>query len=256
MRRRILKTITLFAAALVMTALLSACAQQTDSMSGDTTDPITIVYEGASTNVMPYDNGRGEIVDSRVHYFVLENTSDKELKSADVVAIGLDENGEELETSDGKSPSKYTVTPINPGERTYAVAFDTDWSEPPASYKLEITKTRWGAGKEANLFTVVDVAAEPESFARNVTIRNDGEEELTWVNAPDESAQSRQTQLVAIVKDDEGNVSSIDAASLMDGDDAYMQENFTLAPGEEKTISAIVEGQDQDPEFCICWIQP
>ena len=60
----------------------------------------------------------------------------------------------------------------------------------------------------------------------------------------------------AIVKDDEGNVISIDAASLMDGDDAYMQENFTLAPGEEKTISAIVEGQDQDPEFCICWIQP
>lgn len=256
MSKTIRKMITLFAAVMVMTAMLSACATQTGSMSGDTTDPITIVYEGNSTNAMPYDNGHGEIVDSRVHYFVLENTSDKELKSADVVAIGLDENGEELGTSDGRSPSKYAVAPLNPGERTYAVAFDTDWSEPPASYKLEITKTRWGAGKEANLFTVVDVAAESEDFVRKVTIRNDGEEDITWVNTPDESAQSRKTQLVAIVKDDEGNVISIDAASLMDGDDAYMQENFTLAPGEEKTASAITDSQDQDPEFCICWIHP
>lgn len=256
MSKTIRKMITLFAAVLVMTAMFAACAQQTEQAPEDTSDDLSVVYEGYSTAEETFTLESGESVDSRNCYFVIENTTDKELQSAKYRIIGLDENGEELKERGLEGGFSYSILPyLKPGERAFNEVTDAEWEETPASYKIEIFETVWGSSKGVPL-SVVDATAGDGAYVRNVTIRNDGEEDYLWMVTSEDGAvvESRQAYLLVIYKDDDGNVTSIDRAVLLDGDD-FLQENFTIASGEEKTLEVSVNDPDRDPEFCICWIQ-
>ena len=255
MSKTIRKMITLFAAVLVMTAMLTACSQQTEEASEDTADSLSVVYEGYSTAEETLMLESGELVDTRSCYFVIENTTDKELQSAKYRIIGLDENGEELQRSDGEnSKSMFIFLPyLKPGERALGEITDADWEETPASYKVEIFETVWGSSKGVPI-TVVDATAGDGAYVRNVTIRNDGEEDYSWIFSFEDGVveETRQAELMLIYKEDDGNVTCIDRATFLDGDD-FLQENFTIAPGEEKTLEVSVNDPDREPEFCICW---
>lgn len=255
MSKTIRKMITLFAAVLVMTAMLTACSQQTEEASEDTANELSVVYEGYSSAEETMTLESGEIVDTRSCFFVIENTTDTELRSAKYHIIGLDENGEELQRSDGMdSRSVFSFLPyLKPGERALGEITDADWEETPASYKVEIFETVWGSSKGVPI-TVVDATAGDGAYVRNVTIRNDGEEDYSWIFSFEDGVveETRQAELMVIYKEDDGNVTCIDRATFLDGGD-FLQENFTIAPGEEKTLEVSVNDPDREPEFCICW---
>lgn len=234
-------------AALLAGLLLVSCGQTDD------TEGLEIKYECYADEATTIDYGSGPM-ESRVCYFILENTTDKELRYAEVKTFGLDGNGERLQRADGevnKTPT-YMVPSLMPGESAIIQAFDAEWVEIPASFEVRVTGKSWGSCEGVPL-SVIDTS-QTGPYAWQMTLRNDGDEEMLWVN--DFSNQDleigRQPVVVAVIRDDDGNVESIDRGTLLDGNQ-IMTENITIAPGEEKTVEVCFSGKHQDPEFIICW---
>ena len=242
-----LKTTAAAAMMLIMMVALPSCGMI--SGAEEASEYLKLVYEGSEAGSFSLETSDGT-VETKSHGFIFENTSDKDLSSASVAVHGLDGNGEKLRNSFGST--KLDIPSLKPGERAFIDSMDAEWAETPASYKAEPVSIVWGDCKGVPL-TILDVTGNGFGFSWEVTLRNDGDEDLLWINdyGSAEDKTGRQPVLVAVGKDGEGNT-TLEQGVLLDGDD-IMRDNFTIAPGEEKTVEVCYSESYQDPEIIVCW---
>lgn len=243
---------------LIMSAMLFAgmmlvsCEQIGDITSGSS-EKLVVAYEGYAAETTELDLGNGP-VETREHYFIMQNATDKTIHSAEVNVFGLDGNGKRLKRSEGETNGlpTYLISYLMPGEYTIVESFDAEWVEIPASFEFVLTKLLTGSDEVPSLSVTDAVQLTP--YAWDLTLRNDGAEEILWVNdfSGEDFEVKRLPMVAAVVTDDAGNVESVDIAVLLDGDQ-IMTDNFTIAPGEEKTVVVCFSAEYQDPEFIICW---
>ena len=245
-----LKMVTAIVMMLIIMAPLSACGKT--SGAEEASEYLKLVYECYETGNFALVENDGTEVETRSRCFIFENTSDQDIRSAKVSIHGLDENGEKLVCS--YNLNNIGLPDLKQGERAIISCMDAEWKETPASFMAEPTGIVWGESKGAPL-TILDATCIGQGFTWEVTLRNDGDEDFLWVNDLEdvEGSPGRRPVLIAVTKDEEGNT-DLERGVLLNGDD-FMHDNFTIAPGEEKTLEVCFSEAYQDPEIIVCWIR-
>ncbi len=243
------RIIAIIAILIILMASLVSCGT-TGGDSGEEGDFLSVIYEGFSAQTGSYQKMDGSESESRVYCFVIENTSDKEIRKATAVISGLDENGEPM-----SNPQNVPVAVpyLRPGEKAFTAVFESEWKELPSGYKVEFKDVSWGKSKGQPL-SVSSVKYDEGGFVCDVTLKNEGDEEFVWYY--DESdltvENMRLPSLIAVAKDADGNVQTIDTGIPVDGSD-LLRENITFAPGEEREVSISFTDSHNEPEILICW---
>lgn len=244
--KRIIAIITIL---IILTASFASCSTA-GGEAGDDGDSLSVIYEGFSAQAGSYQKMDGSEIESRVYCFVIENTSDKEIRKATAVISGLDENGEQMS---GPQNVPTAIPYLRPGEKALALVFESEWKESPFGYHVGFKDVSWGKSKGQPL-SVSSVKFDERGFACDVTLKNEGDEEFVWYYDESDPAVEniRLPSLIAVTKDEDGNVQTIDMGMPIDGAD-LLQDNITFAPGEEREVSFSFSESHNEPEILICW---
>lgn len=234
---------------IILTVSFASCGKA-GGETEDAGDFLSVIYEGYSPMKGALLKSDGSEIESRVYCFVIENTSDQEIRTAQATVIGLDENGEQIYSADRIATS---LPYLRPGEKAIVTVLEADWKEFPSSYEIELGDISWGEGKGQPL-TITSVKYDERGIVCDVTLKNEGDEEFVWYydESDPNNANGRFPTLIAVVKDGDGNVKAIDACSPLDGDD-ILRENMTFAPGEEREVTFCYSDSYNEPEILICW---
>ena len=251
MNKHLLRKTTMIIMALLMTAALISCGQGAGGIGGST-EILSVVHEGYSATLGYVTKADGSEVESRVYALVLENVSDKAISRAEVGITGLDENGDAI--SAGGNQYVYAVPYLEPGERMITAVMDADWNETPASYQIKVGSIMYGEGEGVPLSVLESKPYGGSAVSWLVTLRNDGDEDLVWINdySGGDISAGRQPVLVAVEKDEAGTAVKVDQGALIAGGD-IMQDNFTIPAGAEKEVEVVFSGDYEDPEIMVCW---
>lgn len=240
------------AAAAVVLAMVSAFTACSGGQAAGS-DDLKVIYDCYSGNEAEFSTGNGKPVMTREHLFVVENVSDKSIVEAKIRIDALDENGDALTTTGGIS-GVYHLPYLMPGEKAVVSCMDAEWTDVPADFRTEITGGKSGKGSGAPL--TLTSASEISPYSWEITVKNDGDTDVKWVNGSYFSGGSgddaeRMPDLFAVVKD-KGDGKIVHEGAMLNGDD-YATEDINIAPGEEYTAGFNFDAPLEDPEFIVCW---
>ena len=245
----IMKKLAAAALVLAVVSVFTACSGGQEEASED----LKVIYDCYSENEVEFSTGNGKPVKTREHLFVVENVSDKSIGEAKIRIDALDENGDALTKTAGTS-GVYHLPYLMPGEKAVVSCMDAEWTDVPAGFRTEITGGRADKGSGAPL--TITSASETSPYSWEITVKNDGDSDVKWVNGSFVSGDSeddaeRMPVLFAVVKD-EGDGKIVREGAMLKGDD-FAIEDINIAPGEEYTAGFSFDAPLEDPEFIVCW---